>query len=201
MSRTIGYLALGLVAFGLGHASAQPSIPDGAFVRDSADNTWLVTAGSRAVVPIYPASDDEIRALPENGRWVTPASGGLVALGDRPAWGDDPVRIKDRDDPPKVTVRLSSADITRGGTLEVTVLATDDVGLEWIEWEGEVPDKDQGTEASDLAREHRFECEGRIECANSWTIPATGIGRYVIVGRARDKSGQHSEATADLTVR
>ena len=201
MRKSIGWLALLLAAFGLGHASAQPAIPDGVFVRDGADNTWLVTGGSRAVVPIYPASDEQIAALPESGRWVTSAAGGTIALGDRPQWAEAPAPVRRGDDPPRLTFRLAAAEINRGGTLELTISATDDIGLEWIEWEAEAPDEDQATEDPELAREHRFACDGRTECTNTWIVPTTGVGRYSLVVRARDTTGQRDVATTDLVIR
>jgi hypothetical protein len=201
MRRKIGTLALIVAAFGLGQASAQATIPDGVFVRDGADNTWLVSGGMRSVVPIYSTNDADIMALPESGRWVVPASGGLVALGDRPAWGEDPAPLRQDDKPPKVDIRLAADEIDRGDTVDVVIAATDDLGIDWIEWEGEVADEDDAVEDPALARERRFNCEGRTECANTWTIPTTGVGQFVIVARARDTSGQRSEATADLTIR
>ena len=90
MRRKIGTLALIVAAFGLGQASAQATIPDGVFVRDGADNTWLVSGGMRSVVPIYSTSDADIMALPESGRWVVPAkrwacrAGGPASLGRGP---------------------------------------------------------------------------------------------------------------------
>jgi hypothetical protein len=185
MHKKIGTLAVIVATFWLGHASAQATIPDGVFVRDSADNTWLVSGGTRSVVPIYEATDAEIAALPESGRWVVPAGAGLVALGERPEWGEDPATVRQKDQPPKVDIRL----------------ATDDFGIDWIEWEGEVADKDETVEDPALATERRFNCGGRTECSNTWTIPTTGVGEFVIVARARDNSGQRSEATADLTIR
>jgi hypothetical protein len=68
MRRKLGWLALFVAVFGLGRASAQAVIADGTFVRDSADNTWLVTGGQRAAVPIRDASDQEILAVPVGDR-------------------------------------------------------------------------------------------------------------------------------------
>ena len=201
MRKSIGWLALLLAAFGLGHASAQPAVPDGVFVRDGADNTWLVTGGTRAVVPIYPASDEQIAALPESGRWVASAAGGSIVLGDRPEWAEAPAPIRRRDDPPKLTFQLAAAELGRGAPLELTVSATDDFGLDWIGWEVEVPDEDDATEDPELAREHRFACDGRTECTNTWSVPTTGTGRYALVVRTRDTTGQRTEATTDLVIR
>ncbi len=201
MRKRIGWLALIVAAFGLGHASAQPAIPDGVFVRDGADNTWLVTGGTRSVVPIYPTSDEQIMALPESGRWVVSAAGGSIMLGDRPEWAAAPAPLRRGDDPPKLTIRLASAEISRGGMLELTISATDDVGLDWIGWEAEVPDKDDATEDPELAREHRFACDGRTACSQTWTVPTTGVGRYSLVVQARDTTGQRTDASTDLLIR
>jgi hypothetical protein len=201
MRKKIGWLALIVAAFGLGQASAQPAIPDGVFVRDSADNTWLVTNGTRAVVPIHPATDEQIAALPESGRWVASAADGAITLGDRPAWAEAPAPIRRGDDSPTLTFQLAAAEIDRGATLELAIRATDDVGLDWIEWEVEVGDEDEATEDPELAREHRFECGGQTECSNTWLVPTTGVGRYSLVVRARDTTGQRTEATTDLVIR
>ena len=201
MRKRIGWLALIVAAFGLGQASAQPAIPDGVFVRDGADNTWLVTGGTRSIVPIYPTSDEQIMALPESGRWVASAAGGIVILGDQPTWAEAPEPLRPGDDPPKLTYQLASAELAQGGTLTLTISATDDVGLEWIGWEVEVPDQDVATEDPELAREHRFECNGQTTCANTWSVPTTGTGRYSLVVRARDTTGQRDDATTDLVIR
>ena len=197
----IGWLALIVAAFGLGQASAQPAIPDGVFVRDSVDNTWLISGGTRAIVPIYEASDEEILAIPENGQWVTPASSGLVMLGGRPEWGKDPETLRLTDDPPKVTIQLSADEIGQGASLDVTIVASDDVSLDWIEWEGELARNDEATDDPVLTTIRRFECDGGTTCTQPWTVTPMGLGRYVIVARARDMTGQRSDATADLTIR
>ena len=201
MGRWIGWLALVVAAFGLGQASAQPVLPDGVFVRDGADNTWLVSGGTRSVVPIYPTSDEQILALPESGRWVVSAAGGTIALGDQPAWAEAPAPVRRGDDPPRLTFQLAASEINQGGTLQLTISATDDIGLDWIEWEAEVPDEDQATEDPELAREHRFTCGGRTECTNTWSVPTTGVGRYSLVVRARDTTGQRDAATTELVIR
>jgi hypothetical protein len=201
MRRRIGWLVLVVAIFGLGHTSAQPAIPDGSFVRDSADNTWLVTGGQRAAVPIRKARDEEILALPVSGRWVVAAPQGLVALGDRPDWASEPEPVKLTDDPPKVTIRLSADEVDRGATIDVTVTATDDVSLDWIEWEAEVERNDQATDDPVLTTVHRFECNGGLTCSNTMSVTVTGRGKFVITARARDMTGQRSDATADLEIR
>jgi hypothetical protein len=201
MRRKIGVLALVVAAFGFGQASAQPVIPDGSFVRDSAGNTWLVTGSQRAAVPIREATDEEILALPFNNEWVVAATQGIVALGGKPDWADDPEDVKLTDDPPKVTIRLSTDEIARGDTVEITVIASDDISLDWIEWEGEPEDSDESVDDPALTTIHRFECNGEPACTNTMTVTATGQGKFVITARARDKTGQRNDATADLTIR
>jgi hypothetical protein len=201
MRKRIGWLVLILAAFGLGQASAQSAIPDGSFVRDSSDNTWLVSGGQRAAVPIRKASDEEILALPVSGRWVVAAPQGLVALGDKPDWADDPEPVKLTDDPPKVTIKLSSDEAVQGSTIEVTIIASDDVSLDWIEWEGEIERNGQAVDDPVLTTVHRFECYGGKVCSNTMAVTLTGKGKFEIIARARDMTGQRSDANADLTIR
>ena len=201
MHRRIGWLAVIVAVFGLGRASAQGVIPDGTFVRDSADNTWLVTGGQRAAVPIREASDEEILAVPAGDRWVVAGPQGFVALGDKPDWAKDPAPVKLTDDPPKVTIHLSADEVDRGGTVEVTVIASDDVSLDWIEWEGEAERSDESADDPGLTTIRRFECNAEPACSNTTSVTLTGQGKFVITARARDMTGQRSDATADLTIR
>jgi hypothetical protein len=66
--------------------SAQSSIPDGVFVRRSDGTIWLVLGGQRIHVPIWPASDTEIAALPESDRYAVMNDDGVIVAGDRPGW-------------------------------------------------------------------------------------------------------------------
>ena len=201
MHRRIGWLAVIVAVFGLGRASAQAVIPDGTFVRDGADNTWLVTGGQRAVVPIRESSDEEILAVPAGDRWVVAGPQGFVALGDKPDWAKDPEPVKLTDDPPKVTIRLSADEVTRGSTVDITVIASDDVSLDWIEWEGEAERSDGSMDDPGLTTIRRFECNAEPACSNTTSVTLTGQGKFVITARARDMTGQRSDATADLTIR
>jgi hypothetical protein len=201
MRRKIGWLAVIVAVFGLGRASAQAVIPDGTFVRDSADNIWLVTGGQRAAVPIRDSTDEEILAVPAGNRWVVAGPQGFVALGEKPDWAKDSEPVKLTDDPPKVTIRLSADEADRGATIEITVVASDDVSLDWIEWEGEAERSDQAVDDPALTTIRRFECNGEPACSNSTSVTLTGQGKFVITARARDNTGQRSDATADLTIR
>jgi hypothetical protein len=70
-----------------GVGRADPPIPDGAFVQDAAGAIWLVHGGKRVRVPLYPATADEVAALPASGDWLVPQDGG-AGLGARPTWVD-----------------------------------------------------------------------------------------------------------------
>lgn len=201
MRRRLSWIAVIVAVFGLGRASAQAVIPDGSFARDSAGNTWLVTGGQRAAVPIREVSDEEILAVPLSDRWVVAGPQGFVALGAKPDWASDPEPVKLTDDPPKVTIRLSADEADRGSTIEITVIASDDVSLDWIEWEGEAERSDQAIDDPALTTIRRFECNGEPACTNTTSVTLTGQGKFVITARARDITGQRSDATADLTIR
>jgi hypothetical protein len=202
MRRKSGWLVLlVVVAFGLGQASAQPAFPDGTFVRDSNENVWLVSGGQLAAVPIRKVDDDEILALPVSDRWVVAGANGLVTLGDKPDWAKEPERVRQTDDPPKVTIQLNANELDRGATLEITVIATDDISLDWVEWEGEIERNNQAIDDPVLTTVHRFECFGQKVCSNTMAVNLVGQGKFVITGRARDMTGQRSDADAELTVR
>jgi hypothetical protein len=75
-----------------GQASAQVPVgfQDYTFVRDSRGDTWLVlriAAGQfvRVGIPIFPATDAEIAAVPANGQWIIPGDGARMSA-ERPAW-------------------------------------------------------------------------------------------------------------------
>jgi len=88
-----------------------------------------------------------------------------------------------------------------GTPLQVTVVATDEVSVDWIEWEAAPVRSDPAAEDPVLVTVRRFDCDGGPICTNTWTVTPTGHGRYVVVAQARDKTVQGSNATADLTVR
>ena len=87
LSLLVGLMLPAVVSFAADGGFAQADIPDGAFVQDAGGAVWLLVEGRRVRVPIYPMSDDEVAALPLDGRWLVPQDG-IVALGDRPAWLD-----------------------------------------------------------------------------------------------------------------
>lgn len=66
--------------------SAQSNIPNGVFVKSSEGLVWLVLEGQRIKIPVWPASDDDIAALPVADRWTVMNDAGAIVAGDRPAW-------------------------------------------------------------------------------------------------------------------
>lgn len=85
-------LAVGIVVGSLvtNRASAQATLQDYTFVVDSTGETWLILRTGpgtmiRVGVPIYPASDAEIAAVPATGQWLIPGDTTRVSL-ERPTW-------------------------------------------------------------------------------------------------------------------
>src|SRR3954452_13563965 len=144
--RWVSVLALMALAFGLGRASvgtAQAVLSDGLFVRDSGGNTWLIIGGQRARVPFRPATDDAIFSVPDSGQWVVPGDGGGLTLGAQPDFVNaSPIIIGNSgannasDDPaPSVIIQVDDDRATTGQQVTITVIAEDNHGVQWIEWE------------------------------------------------------------------
>jgi hypothetical protein len=227
MIRKVAWITVVVFAFGFGHGAAQTLMPDGSFVRDSAGNVWLVYGGWRSAVPIYPATDEQIAAVPDGGQWVVPGADGRLTLGARPSWagsppiqavapGAAPPTVLLEDALPNVTIQLNDDRINSGQSLTVTLIATDDKGVEEIEWEGTILDNENDNEEADddtendnratgdkdLDERHRHDCDDLIECANIWTVKPTVTGDFTIRARATDTTGQRSEwKTVELRVR
>lgn len=70
--------------------TAQSTIPNGVFVKNSEGLLWLVLDGQRVKIPVWSATDDEIAALPVPDRWAVMNDAGAIVAGDRPAWLDGP---------------------------------------------------------------------------------------------------------------
>lgn len=68
-------------------ATAQTAIPNYAYVKDSSGQVFVVSGGQRLAVPLYPATDAEIAAIPWPGTWIVPkADGSGYEAGARPEW-------------------------------------------------------------------------------------------------------------------
>jgi hypothetical protein len=221
--RLAGLLVLAALVFWLGRGSselsAQPLLQDGVFVRDSGGTIWLVTGGQRAQVPFLPATDEAIFSVPDSGAWVIQGEGGSLALGPQPGYVSAPPIVLQpvvaqatatptmtEDPPPTVRIQVDDDRIQAGQSAKITVIADDNTGLDWIEWEGTTEESDNGNDNRQTGDEaldgnHRFDCDGRTPCANVWDVsPKTG-GRFVLRARARDTEGNRSEwVTLDFRV-
>jgi len=105
---------------------------------------------------------------------------------------------------PTVTLQVDDERIDPGQTIAVTVIARYPTAIDWIEFEG-VPgdnnnDNDVATDPA-LTRQ-RFDCDGRTECANVWTITPSISGNVTLRARSRGKDGVRSDwSTLTLRVR
>lgn len=205
MRKRAGFVALMSLVFGLGQVFAQSNIPDGAFVRDSTGNVWLVAGGQRSGVPIYQATDEQIAAVPESGQWLVPAGDGTGALvlGGRPEWAGGAPTVAGAtviagDALPTVSIQVDDEVVNPGQTVRLTLIGADDKGLQWIEWEGTFFDDGEDNDNRStgdpvLDGRHRHECDDQMQCANIWTITPTKSGRFILRARARDTAEQRSE--------
>jgi hypothetical protein len=218
--RWAGLLALAVLVFWLGRGSsnlsAQAAVPDGTFVRSSDGTVWLVTGGQRAQVPFFPAVDDVINSIPDSGSWVVAGEGGALALGAQPDYVNQaPVTLQEptatatptvsEDPPPTVSIQVDDDRIQVGQTVSVTLIAEDNSGIDWIQWEGIVDEDDDNdnndTGDADLDAEHRHDCDNQTQCAFVWQITPQVPGRFVLRARGRDDAGNRSEwQTVDLRV-
>lgn len=219
--RWAGLLGLVALTFGLGYGSALAQLPDGVFVRDSGGAIWLITGGQRAQVPIYPAGDDAIFAVPDSGLWVVPGEGGALTLGGPPDYafapppGAPPQNVMPpaptptptatatpEDPPPTVSIQVDDDRVRAGQQVTITVISDDNKGIRWIEWEGTHIDEDdngndnQPTGDPELDGRHRHNCDGRTQCANVWQVKPTVGGEYTLRARAQDEAGNRSEWTS-----
>lgn len=85
--RALVAAAVVVIAVGCSRAVAQPTIPNYAYVRDSDGQVWGTYGGQRVAIPIYPATDAQIRALPWNGLWFGfKEDGSGYQPGPKPEW-------------------------------------------------------------------------------------------------------------------
>lgn len=82
--------ALTLLLIG-NRASAQGVIPSYVFLRDSSGLIYLTSSDQRVNIPIYPATDEQIQAVPLLDKWMLPAANGDgFEIGNRPDWAWSP---------------------------------------------------------------------------------------------------------------
>jgi hypothetical protein len=218
--RWVSVLALMVLAFGLGRASvgvAQGILPDGVFVRDSGGGIWLVIGGQRARVPFFPASDEAIFATADSGMWVVPGEGGMLTLGGQPDFVNaPPVMVAPAatatatpmpdDPPPTVSIQVDDTRVEAGQKITITIIAEDNKGIQWIEWEGTIlgegDNDNKPVGDSEVDGNHRHDCDGNKQCAFVWSVTPTKVGEYALRARARDDNGTRSEWTSiDFRVR
>jgi hypothetical protein len=200
---------------GSGQLSAQSLLPDGVFVRDSSGTVWFIYGGQRAQVPFLPAADDVIFSVPDSGAWVVQGEGGGLTLGGQPEYVvAPPITMQQpptatpvppeptatpvpENPPPSVTIQVDDTRIQVGQAVNITVIAHDDTGIEWIQWEGTVEEDDdndnQATGDPDLDARHRHECDGQKDCAQVWQVTPQTPGRFVLRARGQDVEGVRSE--------
>lgn len=107
---------------------------------------------------------------------------------------------------PTVSIQLSDTRIDPGDSVDVTVIARDDRGVDWIEWrevEDDASNDNSDTDFDPILRERRrFDCDDQRDCANVWRVNPSRSGTHVLEGRARDTAGQMAVvARVELRIR
>jgi hypothetical protein len=113
--------------------------------------------------------------------------------------------------PTITSFRVDDDRIDGGDSVEVTIIARDDDGVEWIQFEGVLQDSDDndngngnGNDNADdpaLARQE-FDCDDQVECAKIFKITPNTQGDYELRARAEDTKDNRSEwSTIELEVR
>lgn len=110
---------------------AQTPIPNYAYLRDSSGQVFVVSGGQRLAVPIYPATDEQINAIPWPGTWLVPRADGTgYDTGGRPEWAVSPVAAPP---PPAAT----GATVTLNGDGQQNTRPFDLAGGSYtVRWEG-----------------------------------------------------------------
>lgn len=83
---------------------------------------------------------------------------------------------------PTVKLQISDSSIDLGETIEITVIASSDKGLDWIEWEGDNSDDPE-------LDSRRFDCDNKKDCARTWTVKPSKKGSLDIKADAKDNVG------------
>jgi hypothetical protein len=83
---------------------------------------------------------------------------------------------------PKVTIQISDNTIDLGEEVEITVIASHDKGLDWIQWEGDDSDDPE-------LDSHRYDCDNRKDCARTWKVKPSKRGSIDIMADAKDQIG------------
>ncbi|MBX7106935.1 MAG: hypothetical protein K1X57_22890 [Gemmataceae bacterium] len=91
---------------------------------------------------------------------------------------------------PTVTIQLSDKSIDLGDEIEITVIGKSDVGLDWIEWEGEDSDDPE-------LDQHRFDCDNKKDCARTWKVKPSKKDTIDIRADAKDSNGSRANAARE----
>jgi hypothetical protein len=107
---------------------AEAEIPSGVFVRGSDGLTWWVLGDRKLQVPFYPATDEQIAALPSATQWIVPSETGRgIVAGSKPDWAttgvNAPASAADAP-PPQPPQQSTSASAPSKRVGETTVLTS-----------------------------------------------------------------------------
>jgi hypothetical protein len=107
---------------------------------------------------------------------------------------------------PRITTfRVDDTRIDGGDEVNIEIIAEDDNGIDWIQFEGRRRDNDNENDNAssdpELDRQEN-DCDERPQCSWNFSIRPTIGGDYDLRARARDTAGQRSEWTEiELEVR
>ena len=158
---------------------------------------WLARPGELPGTDLTDAFTPELPGFPSPGPAPAPAGPATAT----PISGDA-----------LPTVQFNIDDRNRrvdfGQRLRVEIVATDDRGLDRIEFEGEIAENNNENSNDNVAAGSGFErrvfedeCEGRTICAVVFEIVPQTPGEFLLVARARDGARQTTETTIDVQVR
>jgi len=106
---------------------------------------------------------------------------------------------------PNVTIQLDDDAIDPGESIIVTVIASYDAGIDWIQWEGVKRENENDNESSETDPElslKEHDCNGTQNCANVWSVKPTVPGDYRMRARGKGEDGITSDwVTTILHVR
>ena len=125
-------------------------------------------------------------ASARSGRW---SSSGSAKARRRPATPSRPVGpgtpTPTPITQPSVKIQLDDTSIDLGEEVEITIIASHDKGLDWIQWQGDDFDDPE-------LDEHRFDCDNKKDCARTWKVKPTKKGTVDIEADAKDNNGQRA---------
>ena len=112
---------------------------------------------------------------------------------------------------PSVTIQLDDDAIDPGESINVTVIAAYDAGIDWIQWEGvkrenenenENGNDNESSESDPELSLKEHDCNGTQNCANVWSVKPTVPGEYRMRARGKGEDGITSDwVTTVLHVR